>query len=206
MTFRSFRHYLMESVKTYHYKIKIAGQPSKNWMDMFVYNLNKFDPVKIGEPKSTPIQEAPYGFPDIKNESVTIIDVEFKYPATEPMIRQVARLLNWDENRVRCIQANADDSWSNEAQLYKDQAEHSPLLGHTELEDAGTAAAEASKAYGDSYLSNIKKQSEDTAARMSYADGKTPSTYDPYKKQERATQSPLSKITRPNRPRTGASE
>ncbi len=205
MISRSFKHYLMESVKTYHYKIKIAGDPGKNWLDMFTYNLNKFDPVKISAPKSTPVQEAPYGFPGIKNQSVTIIDVEFKYPATEPMIKQVARLLNWDENMVRCIQAGADDSWSNEAQAYRDQEEHSPLLGHTELEDGGTAAKDAAKAYGDSYLSSIKDQRVDGGKTL-FAAGSAGTPHDPFKRVDGNGPSPLSKVTRPSRPRTGASK
>ena len=80
----------MESVHTYNYTIKIAGQVDKNFLDMFKYNLNKFDPVKIGEPKSTPIQKSPYGFPNLSNQSITIIKAEFRYPATEPMIQQIA--------------------------------------------------------------------------------------------------------------------
>ena len=108
MALQSLRKYLAESVRTYHYKIKIAGQPPKNWLDMFCYNLSKFDPVKISDPKTTPIQKDPYGFPDLENQAITMIDVEFRYPAIEPMIKQVARLLNYDENLVRMVQADYD--------------------------------------------------------------------------------------------------
>ena len=69
---KSLRHYLMESVRTYRYTIKIAGDVDKNFIDMFVYNLNKFDPVKVDSPKSTPIQKDPYGFPNLANQSITI--------------------------------------------------------------------------------------------------------------------------------------
>lgn len=203
MTRRTFKQYLMESTRTYRYKLKIAGEPGKPWLDMFCYNLNKFDPVKISDPRRTPIQESPFGFPELKNESITIIDVEFKYPANEIMIRQLARLLNYDENRIRLIQSDSDDSWSNEAAMYKKQAEHSPLLGHTELEDGGDAAKEANKAYGDSYLQSIKKQNEaDRKEATGGVDRKA--AFDPYTKQERASSSPMTRITRPGLPATGA--
>ncbi len=50
----------MESVHTYDYTVKIAGQVDKNWLDMFKYNLKKFDPIEMSEPKTTPIQKSPY--------------------------------------------------------------------------------------------------------------------------------------------------
>ena len=85
---RSLKQYIVESVHTYNYTIKIAGDVDKNWLDLFKYNLKKFDPVNISEPKSTPIQKDPYGFPNLSNQSVTIIKAEFRYPANEPMIQQ----------------------------------------------------------------------------------------------------------------------
>lgn len=196
---KSFRHYLMESVRTYHYKIKIAGTPDKNWMDMFCYNLQKFDPVKISNPKSTPVQKDPYGFPGLENQAITIIDVEFKYPAIEPMIKQVARLLNYDENLVRMIQADYDDSISAEQEMYGNQIKQDPLLTHDEMDDNGK---EASKAYGDQYLPSIFKDYDDKKIKMTgpvTKDAvdirKIPGNYD----------SPMTKIKRPEKPETGAS-
>ena len=48
---RSLKHFIVERIHTYKYTIKIAGTIDKNFIDMFKYNLNKFDPVEIGEPK-----------------------------------------------------------------------------------------------------------------------------------------------------------
>ena len=90
---KTFRHYLVESVRTYHYTIKIAGDCDAKFLDMFKHNLSKFDPVKIEEPKTTPIQLNPADFPQLQNERVTSIDVEFRYPAIEPQIQQLAQSL-----------------------------------------------------------------------------------------------------------------
>ena len=195
---KSFRQYLVESVRTYRYKIKIAGEPDKNWLDMFCYNLSKFDPVKISDPKTTPIQKDPYGFPDLKNEAITMIDVEFRYPAIEPMIKQVARLLNYDENLVRMIQANYDDSVNFEAEQYANQMEHSPVLTHEELEDIGKKASEE---YGDQYFPRIFKDYKgDNRIKMA---GPQTAPAEDMRKIPGNQESPMSKINRPPKPETG---
>ena len=202
---KSFRHYLMESVRTYRYKIKIAGTPDKNWLDLFCYNLNKFDPVKIGTPKSTPVQKDPYGFPGLTNQSITIIDVDFKYPATEPMIKQMARIQNYDENLVRMVQSDFDDSINHEVEQYANQASHSPVLNHTELEDDGAAAKAASKEYGEQYLPRIMKDAAEDSMNMDYAAPKTPTAVNSSKAPGNNS-SPMSKINRPALPPTGATK
>lgn len=199
---KSFRQYLTESVRTYRYKIKIAGTPDKNWVDLFAINLQKFDPVKVGEPKSTPIQKDPYGFPGLTNQAVTIIDVEFKYPATEPMVKQLARLLNYDENLVRVIDAKYDDSVNGEVEQYANQMSHSPVLNHEELEDAGK---EANKDYADQYLTKIAKEAEKDKMEYTFAAGKTKPAED-MRKTPGNNKSPMTTIERQPKPETGASK
>jgi hypothetical protein len=197
---KSLRHYLVESVRTYHYKIKIAGQPTKNWLDMFCYNLSKFDPVEISDPKTTPIQKDPYGFPDLQNQAITMIDVEFRYPAIEPMIKQVARMLNYDENLVRMIQADYDDSINHENEQYANQASHSPVLTHDELEDNGK---DASKAYGEQYMSDIFKDYKADKIKMA---GPQTKPAEDSRKLPGNQLSPMTKIQRQPKPQTGASQ
>jgi hypothetical protein len=204
---KSLRKYIMESVHTYNYTIKIAGQVDKNFLDMFRYNLKKFDPVKIGEPKSTPIQKDPYGFPNLNNQSVTIIKAEFRYPATEPMIQQVAQLLGYQVDMVRVVSSNFDDSINSEMVGYENEMSHSPLLDHEQLEEQPGAKA-ASKAYGDSYLQSIKDQTKDSMINIPYAGKETPDSFDPFKPylddKKMGDKSPMSTITRPAKPATGA--
>lgn len=202
---KSFRKYLAESVRTYKYKIKIAGEPSKNFIDLFCTNLSKFDPVKIGESKSTPIQKEPRDFPGLKDQSVTIIDVEFRYPATEPMVKQMAQLLRYDENMVRMVQSTYDDGLTKEAEMYANQSSHSPVLDHLELEDNGK---EASKEYGDSYLGRIKEQESGKKIKNKYSVKETASAFDPFDQKalqkSMGTKSPMTTTKRPDRPATGA--
>lgn len=204
---RNLKQYITESVKLYDYTIKIAGDVDKNFLDLFTHNLKeKFDAVNISAPKSTPIQKDPYGFPNLRNQSVTIIKANFRYPATEPMIQQVAQLLGYNINMVRAIQTNYNDSINVEAQAYDNEESHSPLLNHTELEEM-PGAKDANKAYGDSYLSNIKDQMKGNQIQMQYAGKQTPEAFDPFKaipQDPAGGNSPMSKITRPPKPQTGA--
>lgn len=195
---RSLRQYLAESVRTYRYTIKIAGDCDKKFLDEFKYNLTKFDPVQIDEPKTTPIQKNPYGFPELENESITIIKAEFKYPATEPMIQQLAQLLGCNLNRVRVMTTDYNDSINDESEGYANEIKDEPLLLQQDLEDNGK---EASKEYANQYLDRVvpKKPSID----IPYEGKKTPTI--PNKSSEGInTQSPMSKITRPMRPETGS--
>ena len=118
---RSLKQYIAESVKTYNYTIKIAGEVDKNFVDLFKYNLNKFEPVKLSDAKSTPIQKDPYGFPNLQNQPITIIKAEFRYPATEPMIQQIAQLLGFDPNRVLMQTPNYTDNNQEERDKIEDQ-------------------------------------------------------------------------------------
>lgn len=197
----------MESVKTYNYTIKIAGDVDKNFLDLFKMNLQKFDPVRISDPKQTPVQKDPYGFPNLTNQSVTIIKADFRYPATEPMIQQIAQLLGYNVNMVRVVQANFDDSINSEAEGYANEGEHSPLLNHTELEEQPDAK-KAAKEYGESYLSSVKEQMKGNTIDIPYAGQKTPDAFDPFKPylddKSMGDKSPMTTIKRPPKPATGA--
>jgi hypothetical protein len=204
---KSLKHYITESVKSYNYTIKIAGEVDKNFIDMFKFNLKKFDPIRISDPVSTPIQKSPYGFPEISNQPITIIKADFRYPATEPMIQQMAQLLGYNINMVRVIQSGFDDSINTEADEYANQMKNSPILNHEEMEEE-TGAKAASKAYGDSYLQSIKDQAKDSKIDIPYEGRKTPGAFDPFKPylddKKLGDKSPMSTITRPPKPQTGA--
>ena len=204
---RSLKQYIAESVHTYNYTIKIAGNVDKNFLDMFKFNLKKFDPIKISDPVSTPIQKSPYGFPDLENEPVHIIKAEFRYPATEPMIQQIAQLLGYNVNYVRVIGTKFDDSIDSEAEGYANEADHSPVLNHEELEEQ-PGAKEAAKAYGNSYLDSIKDQTKDDKIAIPYSATETKPAFDPFKPETlmatMGKESPMTKITRPAKPQTGA--
>lgn len=203
---RSFKQYITESIHTYDYTIKIVGEIDAKQIDLFKYNLNKFDPIEITGPTSTPIQKSPFGFPGVSNQPVNIIKAKFRYPATEPMIRQMANLMNIDENRVRLVTTGFDDSIDLEAEQYENSADKSPLLTNEYPDDANAKAA--AKAYGNSYLDEIEKQMKDHKIESPYAGEKTKQAFDPFKPEEfmksMGNKGPMTTITRPAKPITGA--
>lgn len=204
---KSLKHYIFESIHTYNYRIRVAGDIDNNKLDLLHHNLQKFSPVKISAPKSTPIQKTVAGFPGLENERVTTIDAEFRYPATEPMVRQLAQLLGIDENLVRMISTDYADSLQSEADGYENEMKHSPVLTHEEMEEQ-PGAKEAAKAYGNSYLDSIKEQTKDDKMDIPYSGTKTPNAFDPFKPETQfasmGKDSPMSKISRPAKPQTGA--
>lgn len=197
----------MESIHTYNYTIKIAGNVDKNFLDLFMYNLKKFDPVKINDPVSTPIQKDPYGFAGITNEPVHIIKAEFRYPASEPQIQQIVQLLGYNVNMVRVIGTNFNDSINDEMNGYANEVENSPLLTQEKLGEQ-PGAKEANKAYANRYLDSIKEQTKDDKIEIAYSAGQTPDSFDPFKPEtyvdKKGQTSPMSHITRPAKPSTGA--
>jgi hypothetical protein len=204
---RSLKQFIVESVHTYNYTIKIAGEVDRNFLELFAHNLKKFDPVKISAPVSTPIQKDPYGFPNLTNQPVHIIKAEFRYPTNEPMIQQLAQLLGHQVDFVRVISTDFNDSINGEMDGYANQMKNSPVLTHEEMEEEAGAKA-ASKAYGNSYLDSIKDQAKDSKIDIPYEGKKTPPAFDPFKPylddKQMGDHSPMSKITRPAKPKTGA--
>ena len=204
---KSLKSFIVESLHTYNLTIKIVGDVEKNWMDMFKYNLNKFDPVDMSAPKTLPIQKDPYGFPNHKNQAVTILKCKFRYPATELMVRQIASLLHMDENRIRVMTTDYDESVDSELSGYENEMKNSPLLDKTELGEQ-PGAKEASKEYGGSYLNRIKDQTKDSKIGVEYAgEPKTKDAFDPFKPftddTKSGDKSPMTNITRPGKPKTG---
>lgn len=207
---KSLKQYIAESVHLYDVTIKIAGEVDKNFLDMFIFNLKKFDPAGPITPKTLPIQKDPYGFPDVHNEPVTLLKCKFRYPCTEPMVQQMAQLLGYNVNYVRLVNSAYDDSINTETEQYANQMEHSPVLTHTEMEDAGEIAKKASKDYSNSYLDSIKDQSKDgfQGKDLQFDAKRTPDSFDPFKPytddKSKGDKSPMTNIKRPAKPKTGA--
>jgi hypothetical protein len=123
------------------------------------------------------------------------------------MVQQMAQLLGHQVDFVRLISTKFNDSINAEVEGYANEASHSPLLMHTELEEM-PGAKDASKAYGDSYLQSIKDQAQKSKMNIPYAGQKTPDAFDPFKPylddKKLGDNSPMTKISRPAKPRTGA--
>ena len=197
---KKFQEYLAESERTYRYRIKIVGDVEPAMIKALQEKLQQFDPVKIGSVKKTPIQLKPADFPNHANESVNSMDCEFRYPAIEPQIQQIAQLLGMDMCRIRMLTTAYEDSVNVERE--KVAEENTDLLTDTDY-PAPDAEQQALKAdySANPYQHAVLKN----AYRSDYtvAGGKTPPA-ETTNDLPMGTTSPMTRVKRPPRPATGA--
>ena len=85
---RTFKEILNESQKTYEFTIKMAGELSKDNNDKLESCLQKYQLVKLGPGKTTPITERPLDFPQLQNMEVTYFEATVEYPTTQQMMQE----------------------------------------------------------------------------------------------------------------------
>ena len=127
---KQFKDYLAESERTYNYRIKIVGDLPDGFYKTLTSKLDQFDPMSMSSIKATPIQAKPADFPAFDNEKVNSFDVKFRYPAIEPQIKQIAKLIGLDPNKIIMLNSLHDDVVQAEAE--KAEKENKDLLTDTE--------------------------------------------------------------------------
>lgn len=163
---------MTEAKQTFDYKIYILGDVSADVMNDLEEKLQQFDVLKMSEPKKTPIQKTLPVFPDAKNDSMSIIDVSFNYPATPPQMIQIAKLLGMDPNCIRIAQSKYADSIDAEREGYEGQP--TPVLGSDEGEQPESQASKEAMEYysADPYKRQIVNN--EYSSDFTIAGGKTP--------------------------------
>ena len=197
---KNFKDYLAESERTYSYRIKVVGDIAPDFVKMLEEKLRQFDPVKVSAVKKTPIQLKPADFPAHANESVSSMDVEFRYPAIEPQVQQIAQLLGLDPCRIRLLTTAYEDSMAEEKVKVEEQ--NKDLLTDTDYPAPDAEQKALSKDYSaNPYQHAVLKNTY--RSEFTVAGGKTPparTTND----LPMGDKSPMTKVQRPPRPATGA--
>ena len=196
---KNFAHYLAESERSYDYRIKLCGDVTTEFVRQLKSKFDQFDPVKMSDVRTTPIQKIPTDFPNFENEKVNMIDVSFRYPAIEPQIKQLAQLLGMDPNKVVMqTQAHQDGLV---AEYDKIETENKDLLKDTDYPAPDAEQKALKKDYSaDPYDHAVLKNSY--RSDFTVAGGKTP----PAKTTNdlpTGNASPFSKVKRPPKPATG---
>jgi hypothetical protein len=197
---KNFQQYLAESERTYNYRIKIVGDVAPDFIKQLEDKLKQFDVVKITKPKTTPVQLKPADFPAHSNDSVTSMDCEFRYPAIEPQIKQIAQLLFMDPNRIIMLTTPHEDGMDSERE--KVAAENKNLLTDTDYPAPDAEQKALSADYSAPYNQHAVLKNA-YRSEFTVAGGKTPpaqTTND----LPMGNSSPMTKIKRPPRPATGA--
>jgi hypothetical protein len=196
---KNFQQYLAESERTYNYRIKIVGEVAPDFVKQLEEKLAQFDIVKISKPKTTPVQLKPADFPKHSNDSVTSMDVEFRYPAIEPQIKQIAQLLMMDPNRIIMLTTPHEEGMDTERERVA--AQNKDLLDSDYPADTAeqkALSADYSAPYDQHAVLKNAYRSDFTVAG-----GKTPKA-ETTNDLPMGNDSPMTKVKRPPRPATGA--
>ena len=197
---KTFQQYLVESARTYDYRIKVVGDVPAGFFDQLKDRLSQFDVAKITKPKTTPIQKLLKDFPDEENQSMTFVDVNFRYPAIEPQVQRLAEFMGVSPNRVRMCQLEYADGMFRE--ISNIESQNKDLLADTDYPAPDAEQQELKKDYSadahdHAVLQNAYKTDFDIAG------GKTPAAQTTNDLKQ-GTESPFSKVKRPPKPATGA--
>jgi hypothetical protein len=188
--------YLTEGERTHDYRIKVVGDLPPNFMTAFKEQLKKFDPKTVGDVKKTPVMSQPQDFPGFENESVSMMDVSFRYPATMPQIQQMAELLGLDPDRL-CVQQR-DYAEGLDQELLGIEKQKDLLT--SEYPEPDAKQKKLKKEYADSNQQLIKNSAAD--AVWTVAGGKTKPA-ETTNDLPMGVTSPMSKVKRPPKPATG---
>ena len=197
---KHFQQYLAESEKTYNYRIKVVGDTHPTFLKELEDKLKQFDIVKISAPKTTPVQLKPADFPAFENDRVTHVDVEFRYPAIEPQIQQLAQLLGLSPNRIRMLTVPYEDSIADEKEKVEDQ--NKDLLTDTNYPADNAEQKALKKDYSAPYDQHAVLKNT-YRSDFTVAGGKTP----PAKTTNdlpMGNTSPMTKMHRKPKPATGS--
>jgi hypothetical protein len=197
---KPFARYLAESEKTYAYRIKIVGDVPAGFIKELEKKCSQFDVVKMGNLKTTPVRKNIPDFPAFPNQTLNIVDVEFRYPAIEPQIKQLAQLIGIDPNRIVMNTMPYEESLDSES--VKIEVENKDLLKDTDYPAPDAEQKALKKDYSaDPYNHVVLKNAY--KSDFTVAGGKTPAaktTND----LPMGTKSPMTNIKRPPKPATGA--
>ena len=153
---KSFVEYLIESSKTYEFRIKVAGEISNEHMERIENHMERFGLESISKPKSTPIQKQPAGFSEsVKNSAVNVFEVTTNYPATPQQITALLQdILGLPESHVVTINKNDPEEIAREAAADAKEEEYKPILVNDYDEE------KLEPTFGDEYNANFLKELE----------------------------------------------
>jgi hypothetical protein len=196
---KPFAKYLAESERTYTYRIKVVGDVPEGFFKQLKEKCAQFDVVNMSNPKGTPVRKVIPDFPAFPNQPMSIVDVEFRYPAIEPQIKQLAQLLGLDPNRIVMNTDGYENSLDIENNKIED--ENKDLLDSPypapDKEQKALKKDYATGPYDHEVVKNAYK------SNFTIAGGKTP----PAKTTNElpmGNKSPMTNIKRQPKPATGA--
>jgi len=153
---KSFVEYLIESSKTYEFRVKVAGEITDEHMEKIENHMERFGLESISKPKRTPIQKQPAGFSEsVKDSAVNVMEIVTNYPATPQQVTAVLQsILGLPESHVVTVNKNDPEEIAREAAANAKEQEYKPILVNDyEVEKLDPT-------FGDEYNANFLKELE----------------------------------------------
>lgn len=145
--------YIIESKKTYPFKIGIAGDVPADTKEKLQIHLEKFGVSNLSAGKRTPIQERPLDFPNLENLEVTYFEVELTYPTTDNVLREyLGNVCNFPRSHIVVRNANGP------LEEIENSAEDNTYETLLNKEDMGGESAQES--VGNSRVMDLLKELE----------------------------------------------
>lgn len=196
---KKFAQYLAESEKTFDYRIKFCGDLPAGFMAVFKEKLKKYDPVKIGDVKSTPVLAQPTDFMNFPNERVNMVDVTFRYPAIPDDIKALVRTLGMEEDRVCTHELHWAEGMDKELLGIEDQGKD---LLNTPYPANSKEQNDLKKDYSAVGVDKEVVKNSAADATWTVAGGKTPPA-ETTNDLPQGVKSPMTTVKRPPKPETG---
>ncbi len=165
---KTFKEYLTESKKVYSFKVKVAGELPEKFQEGLKTRLGRCGVMKVEKLSSTPIQESPLDFPELKNMEVTVFEVICEYPVTSPEISVEIKNMGLDENCFRVRGANEPSE--QEQVLAAAEPTGEALLDENDL-DASNTKIKHKDYFGDDFNKGFLKDLSKTAKQQKKESG-----------------------------------
>ena len=196
---KTFHDYIAESAQTHDYRIRIVGDVDGEFKKRFREQLEKFDPVTVGEIKTTPVMSLIPDFPAYPNERVNIMDVSFRYPATGPQIQQMAQLMGLDADRICISQRDYAEGMDLELLGIEQQKD---LLSNPEYPADSKQQRDLKRDYAAVGQDKAVVRNSAKDATWTVAGGRTPPA-ETTNDSPQGVRSPMTNVKRPPRPAVG---
>ena len=187
---KSLKQFIVESQKTYEFKIKLACDSDDLDMDHVEQAVASFDPVEITKPKSLPYQKSA-DFPNAPATQIQLITVVTKYPSTPEQIRSlIANKCDIHESNIIVRTAAQDLEFENqqiaepsgEAILDKDyeDSDHQDLVGQQAVDAAMRDHKSREYEFAGDKTARAKTLNDEPTGKMSAVGSHQNKIPDPY--------------------------
>lgn len=157
---KNFLEHLVESQKTYDFRIKIADIDPTDRMDQLEAVLDAYGLDTITKPKSQPIVSTSPDFPSFKSVQVYTVDVTLKYPVNDAQLRQLVseRWMVPSSNIVVVPRNHPEELWRNKETYEINEYKKGESVLDKEYETC-PEAVQAGKDYAEvkSFLKELSK-------------------------------------------------